>query len=643
MPRGRFFKGLVGLLLLPPLLAILGIALFGWNWTRAPLQRLTFEKTGRQLVIGGDLTLKLAWPAPRITARQVSFANPPWAKESQMVAVEEVELSVDLPELLRMNLAFPEVRLTRPTVFLEKAVDGRKNWLLDRDQSDETARIPIGRLTLDRGKLGYDDAGLRTSVRAEISTRDGQEDPPEDTGVVFSAMGLYHGLALVAHGSGGSVLALQDETLPYPLSVEATIGRTAIKAAGTVTSLSRISAMDMQLALRGDSLALLYPLLGIAFPETHRYAMAGHMLHSGSSWRYEKFSGHMGNSDLAGSLELESGGARPFLRGELVSERLDFADLGPLVGIRGRPKASTASTRERLLPDTAFKTERWNSVDADVSLKATSVLRARQLPLDNLRARLTLHDALLTLDPLDVGVAGGHLTAVVSLDGRHNPIQASAGIGARNIHLARLFPARKHTKTNIGRINGELELTGAGNSVARMLAKSDGRISLIVANGVVSRLLMEKISLHLLEILQLTVLGDKTVRLHCAVADFGVKAGFMRPNVLILDTDVSSIIGKGGIDLDRETLDLTFVPKTKSTSPVALRTPIHVGGTFAHPAVDLDKGRIAARGAGALALGLLNPLLVLIPLVEMGPGIDSDCGRLIHSAQKPMRKDAVVK
>ncbi|MFA6445243.1 MAG: AsmA family protein, partial [Sterolibacterium sp.] len=99
-------------------------------------------------------------------------------------------------------------------------------------------------------------------------------------------------------------------------------------------------------------------LLGIAFPETHRYAMAGHMLHSGTSWRYEKFSGHMGHSDLAGSLELETGSARPFMRGEVVSEKLDFADLGPLVGVRGPPMTSRASTRERLLPDTAFKTER---------------------------------------------------------------------------------------------------------------------------------------------------------------------------------------------------------------------------------------------------------------------------------------------
>ncbi|MCX7173384.1 MAG: AsmA family protein [Proteobacteria bacterium] len=622
---------LASVLLLPPLLAILGIALFGWNWARGPLQRLTFEKTGRELLIAGDLTVSLGWPTAHLVAQTVNFANPTWATEKQMVAVDEVELGVDLPELFRMNLVFPEVRLTRPTVFLEKAVDGRKTWLLDRDQSDETARISIGRLTLDSGKLGYDDAGQKTSIRAELTTPDKQADQPEDTGVIFSAKGLYQGLVLAAHGSGGSVLALQDESLPYPLSVDATIGHTGIKAAGTVTSLSRISAADMRLALRGDSLALLYPLIGIAVPETHPYAISGHLLHSGQLWRYEKLSGLMGNSDLAGSLQLDNGGIRPFMRGELVSKKLDFGDLGPLIGAKESLKASSAGGR--LLPDTAFKTERWNSVDADISLHASTILRAKELPLEDLRAHLKLQNSLLTLNPLDFGVAGGHLKAVVSLDGRHDPIQAHARISARQILLARLFPGVNLAKTSIGQVNGEIDLAGQGNSVGRMLATSNGKIGLIVANGEVSKLLMEKVSLHLLEILQLSMMGDKTVKLRCAVADFGVKGGVMKANALIFDTEVSTITGDGSIDLDREKLDLTFVPKTRNTSPVALRTPIHVGGTFARPEIDLDKGRIAARGVGALALGLLNPLLVLIPLVEMGPGIESECGRLIHAAQ----------
>jgi hypothetical protein len=81
---------------------------------------------------------------------------------------------------------------------------------------------------------------------------------------------------------------------------------------------------------------------------------------------------------------------------------------------------------------------------------------------------------------------------------------------------------------------------------------------------------------------------------------------------------------------------LTLVPKTRATSPVALRSPIHVKGSFSNPDIQLDTARVAARGIGAVALGLINPLLALIPLVEMGPGIESQCKTMIQNVKKPL-------
>ena len=655
----RSLKWLGALLLALPLMAMLWIAVFGWNWARGPLQRFATERTGRALTIGGDLEVSLGWPAPRVRAGSVSFANPTWAKEKQLVAMDEAEISVDLLQLLRGKLVFPEVHLIRPAVFLELAADGRKTWLLDLEQSDEAARIPIGRLTLDRGRLGYDDARQKTSIRAEISSLGVQAGGSDAAGVTFSAKGLYKGLALAAHGSGGSVLALYDESAPYPLKLDATVGHTGVKADGTVTSLLKFSAIDMHLALNGDSLARLFPLLGLAVPETHPYAVSGRMLHSGQIWRYEKISGHFGKSDIAGTMQLATGGARPFMAGDMVSQLLDVDDLGPLIGANQRHPLPTGEQAQRgprpaagatavvaapapaavadlhVLPDVPFKSDRWASVDADISLRAKTIARAKELPLENLVTHLKMKDSVLTLDPLDFGIAGGHLKAVISLDGQRNPIEARARISARRISLAKLFPTVKLAKASVGQMNGDFDLTGKGNSVGRMLATADGRIGLIVENGEISKLLMEELGLHLLEIMHLKIAGDRTIKLRCAVADFGVKGGLMTVNALVLDTEVSSVVGSGSIDLGQEKLDLTLVPKTRSTSPVALRSPIYVRGTLSKPEVDVDKGRVAVRGAGALALGLLNPLLTLIPLVEMGPGIDSQCARLIHDAHTP--------
>jgi AsmA protein len=286
-----------------------------------------------------------------------------------------------------------------------------------------------------------------------------------------------------------------------------------------------------------------------------------------------------------------------------------------------------------VLPDLPFKTERWDSVDADVTLKAKTIRRAKELPLEDLSAHLILRDSVLTLDPLDFGVAGGRLNAVISLDGRQDPIQARAQVRARKILLAKLFPTVALSQTSIGQINGEFDLTGKGNSVGRMLANSNGKVGLVVANGEISKMMMEKVGLHLWEILVLKVSGDKLVKLRCGVADFDVKGGVMHADALIFDTEVTTIVGTGSIDLGQEKLDLTLNPNTKDTSPVALRSPIYVRGSFAKPEVSVDKGRVAVRALGAIALGIASPVLALIPLIDAGPGKDSDCRQLVKDAR----------
>ena len=644
------------LLGLPLLLLVLGaalIGLFGWNWARAPLQQWALDHTGRALQITGDLQVDLAWPAPRVRMGGLRFANPAWAQTPQLLMADEASFSLHLPTLLRQRrLLLPELRLTRPVVQLETSADGRKTWLLDATQTDENARVLIGRLVLDQGQLHYDDAAQQTRLRLDVDTP--AVPGPAAPGVVFGISGQINGLPLVAHGSGGPVLALRDERVPYPLAIDATLGRpgqaTSIQAQGSVTALTALSAVDLQLAVRGPNLALLYPALGVALPATRPYAVTGHLLRQGAVWRYEGFAGRVGKSDVAGNLQVQTDGvpptgrptgqatarlkARPFVRGEVSSRLVDIDDLAALVG-KPSPGAPQTKTSARLLPSQPFHTERWRSADADVQLRAGTVRRAGALPLENLATHLTMHDGVLRLEALRVDLAGGHLHGAVSLDGRQPDIRATVQLQASRLQLARLLPTADLRRASVGHIDGDVALAGQGESVGRMLATADGHLRLTVGPGSISRLLMEQMGLHLLEILQLQLTGDQPVRLRCAVADFNVQRGQMAVKSLVLDTDVSTVLGSGSIDLGQETLALTLRPRTRSTSPLALRSPILVRGTFARPEIGIDKGAVIARGAGAIALGLLNPLLALIPLVELGPGVATDCGPLLAQASKP--------
>jgi AsmA protein len=573
-----------------------------------------------------------------LRAQGLKFSNPGWASAPQMVEADQADITVDLWGLLHGQLAFPSVQLARPRVFLEQASGGRKNWLLDLKQTDEAVRVPIGRLLLDQGEITYTDAERGTAVQGRLST---QGSGGAAHSLVFSAEGRLLGQPLLASGSGGAVLAWRDASTPYPLKVQATLGHLSLQAEGTVTSLFQLSAMDLDLRLNGDSLAALYPLIGVALPPTPAYRGRGRFLHTGSVWRYENFAGQIGHSDLAGSLQLDTAGPRNKLTGALTSRQLSLADLGPAVGSRraareGGLATAPTPTPARMLPDLPFDTERWAGLDADVSLRAQTLLRDQSLPLDRLQFHLLLQDGVLKLDPLSFGLAGGELQGVITLDSRQRPLQGQAQLHLRGLMLGRLLPTVDLSRNSIGQLNGDIDLAGQGATVGQMLARATGRLSLVAQNGRISRLLMEESGMHLIEILHLKLAGDQTVALRCAVADFSVNHGLMTARTLVVDTDVNTLTGSGQVSLADESMDLRIVPRTKISSMVALRSPVHVQGSFSRPQVGLDTGPIVTRSAGALALGLLNPLLALIPLFDAGPGLHSPCQQLIGSVNAPL-------
>ncbi len=643
-PRRAALVGLLTLLALPLLLA-LALTLARANWAREPIARLVQHQTGRALQIQGDLQLGLGWPLLRVQVQGLRFANPTWAQQPQLLEVDHADLQLDLRALLRGHLVLPTVAVGRPVVMLETSPDGRKSWLLDRSQSDERTAVQIGRLTLTEGRIGFDDPRRQTSLRLAVDTAGQHPEAPRPgptsalgapSDVLFTATGQWHGQPLQASGRGGSVLGLRDETLAYPLTLDGTVGATRLRADGRVTGLARWTAVDLQVALQGGSLAQLFPLLGVGLPETGPYATAGRLLRTGRTWRYQGFSGKVGRSDVAGNLDVVLGGARPLLRGDIRSRLLDLPDLAPVIGLRlaatHSPGATPANAPRRVLPDVPFKTDRWRVFDADLQLQVQHLLRAPTVPLDSATARLQLQDAVLTLDGLDFGVAGGQVTGSVVLDARHAEVQASAQLQARGLQLAQLLRVSDQVRNSVGRIHGRVDLRGQGNSVGRMLGTADGALQLAVDPGRISRLLMEEMGLHLLEILQLTLTGDQTVALRCAIADFAVKDGVMTARHLALDTAVSSVAGSGQINLRQETLDLTLVPRTRSTSLVALRGPIRLHGPLGAPQVQLDTAGILARGAGAIALGLVNPLLALVPLVETAKNAPSACAKAVADA-----------
>ena len=621
----RVLKWVGGLFLLFFVAAALFFT-FGLNTLKGPISRAVTNATGRELLIEGDLKPIWSWVHPRLRAERVSFANAAWGKAGHLLNAEAIEATISVLPLFTGRVVLPHVHLQRADVSLEQDADGRKNWILKDPEEEKESRFFIKLLTLDQGRLAWEDAMRDTSLKTELST--------DDTGVNFKAEGTYQGMPLKAAGHSGHVLAVRDVKTPFPLKAEIKIGDTAAKLEGTFTGLVGFKGIDLQFEqLSGKSMEELYWIVGLAFPDTSPYRLSGRLVRTDGTWRFEKFAGKVGESDLAGTLQVDTGGKRPFMHGDLTSKVLNLADLGPLVGTK-EPRESG------VLPDSPFHAERWNSVDADVRIRAGTIKRPKQLPLEKLATRIQMRDKVLTLNPFEFGIAGGRLAGTIRLDGNKEPIRGDVNMRVKDLQLAKLFPTVKQAQSSIGDLDGLIELSGSGDSVGKLLGSANGKIGVFMDEGKISRFLMELVALDLWDAARIKLKGDKDIEIRCAIADFGVKNGVMQANALVFDTTVVNVGGSGSINLKNEEMDLTLKPEPKDRSIASLNSPLYIRGTFSEPDVGPDMGRLAAKGAGAILLGIVNPLLAILPLLEEGKGKDSNCGQLIAQATSSSRSSA---
>ena len=622
------------------LLALLAVAivvlivLWDWNWFRRPIEKIVHAKTGRTLHIAGDLDVDLGW-VPVITADRITFSNADWARRPLMASTDRLRFAVDLKSLFRRRVVIPSLALTRPVVNLERGKQGG-NWVFDKED-DGGNDVQFRNLWVQDGKLEYLDTPRRMDIALQVQNEKAEGDGPPP--IVAKGSGHWQGNAFTMSGRAESPLRLKDADTPYRVDIRAAAGRTRAHARGTLLDPLRLRDFDVKFALSGQNLEDLYALFGIAMPPTPPYSLDGRLTRDRdgrrTSWHYNGFKGRVGDSDLSGDATYVTGGPRRFLKGRFVSHRLDFDDLAGFIGAapqRGETtnpelaaKAARDAARSRLLPDEPYKLDKLRAMDADVTLRATRI-NAPSLPLDNMDAHLRLDNGVARLEPLNFGVAGGKVRSVIRMDARESPIRTRTQISASGLNLQQLLPRSEVIKDAVGKVGGEVALTGTGNSIAKILGSSDGDIALGMGRGHISNLTMELAGLDVQEALKFLITKDRRIPVRCAFGDFAVKNGVMNARSLAFDTTDTIIIGEGSISLRDETLALKLRPRPKDRSLFSFRAPLHISGSFKQPSFRPDMKRVGLRAALALALGNIAPPAALLATIEMGGGKNADCG-----------------
>ena len=157
----------------------------------------------------------------------------------------------------------------------------------------------------------------------------------------------------------------------------------------------------------------------------------------------------------------------------------------------------------------------------------------------------------------------------------------------------------------------------------------NGEVKTLITDGTVSRLYMEAAGLNVANAVYEKLFGKHDVKINCAAADFVATNGVLESRVFALDTDDAVINMDGTVNLKTEEMDLNIHPHTKGFRVFSLRSPLYVKGTFKDPHVGVNAGALAARGAAAVGLGLLNPFAALIPLIAPSNNKPLPCTQML--------------
>ncbi len=609
------------------------------------------KATGRELIIDGDLEVDLGWTS-RVRASQMRFGNAPWSSHPQMVEVGLLDFELDLRQLLKWRFVLPTVIVSQVKVILEKNGEGLPNWEFRAAPvvtepavpKDRTEFPVIEKLIIKDGTLVF--ANQETNTRLELKLTQAEAAGFWEEPVKLKAQGYYQSQPLTLSLEGGSYQNLTSSREPYPLQIDLRVGKLKAKIDGNLTEPLAMEGEDVTLDIQGDDMANLFPLIRLVFPSTPPYRLTGHLKHEAKIWSFSDFSGRVGDSDLSGTIRVDTGPKRHVMKADLVSNLLDFDDLAGFIG--GTPgtgpgeaaseeqkkRAALEKESDRIFPDQRYDLERLRAMDADVRLRAKRVL-APNLPIDHLNAKLRLTDGVLSFEPAAFGVAKGRFELYSTFDGSKRPSKVNIDVRLRQLDLKRLLGESKFAQKSIGPIGGRIVISGTGESFRELMGTASGNTFLVMSGGEVSGLLVELLGLDVAETLGLLIRGDKPVPIHCALLDLHGKDGQMGVQTLVFDTADTIVFGEGKIDLRDEKLNIVLTPVPKDFSPLSLRSFIRVGGGFRNVSVFPDPLKT---GTESLLAKIFNVFLIIASSVvqprDVWFGRDIDCDTLIAGVQK---------
>jgi uncharacterized protein involved in outer membrane biogenesis len=406
--------------------AYLVLSNYDYSKFKPQIARMVAEATGRELTLGGELSLDFGF-SPALVITDVALTNTPWASDPQMITARRIEARVRLLPLLFGDVKLKYLTLTGVDVALEKNAAGQRNWEFTAPGGSiagtgiaNIRRIDVKDIRVENLKLTYRDEKTAHTARFILAGLEILREADPDF-LTLKLQADYNGQPVELSGRIGRLQRILSGR-QFPLELAGQFSSATIKIQGSIGEIRALRGIDLNVHVSGKNLEESGRGIGIQLPHTDAFDVSGHLTGSaqlpmlgdihgtvstgGAEWAV---SGRIGNLSALHDidLQLKASGRDLAQAGAIVRQNLPPTDEFTLQG------RLTGSARALSLQDLRGRARRGSlSLDVAGTIKDLPALKGMDLRLSVAGKDLVQAETIVgqKLPPTDEFTLQGRLT-----------------------------------------------------------------------------------------------------------------------------------------------------------------------------------------------------------------------------------------
>ena len=548
--------------------SIAAILLIPADTYRGPIEQAAQSATGRELHLRGPIGFTI-YPEIGISVSDVTFANAPGARDSEMASVGRMIVGVKLMPLLSRRIEVTRLLLEKPVVHIEIAKDSTGNWGFATAQPEAATKGGAG------ADFSLSDLLVRDGTFTYFDARTGKAQAFDHVNLTVAATSLeqpfsvtgaanYNGHKVDIAGKLGNLgAALKQVETPANFSFSSDIVKISLDGAvgGKTTAAGKLH-------LEMPSLRQFAGWFDVSLPPGKglgKLALDATVAVEPQTFSASNIKLALDQMNVTGDFRLMTGGARPAIAGKLAVDRLDMNTYLPAQAATDAP-AANAPAAAAGWSDAPISFDMLKAVDADLGLSVGRLL-VGNLEVQKAQMTVALKDGVLNSNLQNVVLYQGTGKGTLALDANGKVPAIKNTLNVSGLQVEQFLTAFMKVDRIAGTGNISLDVSAQGASQKAIMASLRGKSEIAFRDGKIKGVDLAAVARTVQSALTGASIGESASTDFAELGGtFTIDKGVMTNNDFRLLNPFVRMSGNGTVSLADRTLDFHLEPKLVATT-----------------------------------------------------------------------------